>query len=171
MPVAKIYSYAEVKSAIDIANDHYYKQLLRVRSDVSNDDFGTAKVKNFQQTGSLGWTGKGSDVGHSNRHLKGAPELGKSTYATELDMVNCTLALLNSSAGQKSPQNLDTANPTGESDPDANRAIEQPVGGDWYGFPRGGTTKTKIKTAHCDIMKLGENTLWVHTTWPATFAT
>lgn len=36
--------------------------------------------------------------------------------------------------------------------------------GDWYGFDNG--TKEKVARACCQIMKLGADVLWVHTSYP-----
>jgi hypothetical protein len=169
MGVLKFYQYEEVKSAIDMANQHYYRQLLRVRSDVSNREFSQKKVKNSTTSGPLGWTGRGADVGHSFRHVEGTHEAGKSTYEDEYEAVMCTRELLNSAAGQKILGKLDAANATGEDNPGANFRIKTSIKGVYYGFPSTGGAKQRIASAVCEVMKLGVDTLWIHTTYPDKF--
>jgi hypothetical protein len=173
MPVKKFYEFADVKSAIDMANEHYYKQLLRVRSDVSNAEFAQKSVKNHPATGSgMAWTGKGGDVGHAFRHVQGTHLAGKSTYEDDYEMVMCTRELLNSSGGQAVLGQLDTDNPTGEAATGgAPPKIKGAIKGVYYGFPTNSTDKKKIASAVCVVMKLGESTLWIHTTYPNSFVT
>ncbi len=43
------------------------------------------------------------------------------------------------------------------------------VTGDWYGTDGAGGAKAKITKAACQVMKLGESVLWVHTSYPTRF--
>ena len=175
MGVKKLYEYAEVKSAIDMANEHYYKQFLRVRNDVSNKDFGKPSVKvprdaKGKAVNPMAWQGKGSDVGHAFRHVEGTAEPGKSTYQDEFEMVMCAREVLNSKVGQEKLGELDAANPKGdEAGMGENRKIVAKIVGCYYGFPTGSTDKKRIKSAVVEAMKLGNSTLWIHSTYPNKF--
>lgn len=177
MGVQKHYDYAEVKSAIDMANHHYYRTFLRVRSDVSNQDFGQARVRVPRDAANnpvnpLDWQGRGSDVGHAFRHVEGTAAAGKSTYEDQYEMVMCTREALNSSVGQTKLGDLDRDNPGGdESGMGANRKIVVPITGCYYGFPTGSTVKKRIRSVVVEVMKLGADTLWVHSTYPNRFET
>ena len=48
------------------------------------------------------------------------------------------------------------------------RKITENIAGNWYGDKGDGATK-KVERASCTIMKLGTNTLWVHTSYPTNF--
>jgi len=152
MGVAKTYTKADVKAAVDRANYNLFKQWRSVRSDLT--------AREFSQLG--------KDVGHTFRHVDGTAEAGKSTYENDETMLQVTMALLNSAQGQKMLKRLDTASPGGsfvEDNPE-NRKIEAAITGDWYGIPGAGGTKVKIAKAACQVMKLGESVLWVHTSYP-----
>jgi hypothetical protein len=83
-----------------------------------------------------------------------------------------TTELLNSAKGQAALGELDKANPTGdERGMEANRKIVAPVAGAYYGASGTGQPWKRIKTAVCEVMKLGESTIWVHTTYPMSFDT
>jgi hypothetical protein len=165
MGVKKFYDYPDVKAAMDRGNYHYYRALLMVRSDVSVSDWGKTKIKG---AGPGQWAGHGNDTGHVYRHVKGTEEAGKSTYEDEYEAVMCTRELLNGSAGQKALGDLDVM-PI--DDPQSNIRFKAPVVGAWYGFPSNSTTKKKIISAVCVIMKLGADTLWIHTSYPDKFQT
>jgi hypothetical protein len=169
--VHKTYSYEEVESAIDKADHQYLRKLVRVRSDVSVDDWGKKKVKS-DGSNPYAWRGTGSDVGHTFRHVKGTDVAGKSLYEDKRTAVLVTMELLNSAKGQQKLADLDSANPNGdEMGMDANRKIVSDVTGVHYGIPTGGGGKQRIRKAVCEIMKLGASTLWVHTTYPTRFDT
>ena len=171
MAVKKLYEFAEVKAAIDTANHHFYKQLLMVRSDVSNQEFSQKKVTTHPATAtSPAWTGRGSDTGHAFRHVDGTQEVGKSIYEDEFEMVMCTRELLNSAAGQKVLGQLDADYPSGDMDSSKPPPrIKGAITGSYYGFASGSTDKKRIKSAVCVVMKLGTSTLWIHTTYPDAF--
>jgi hypothetical protein len=171
MGVKKTYTYAEVESAIDTADEQYMRMFVRVRSDVSTSDFGKAKVKT-DGSNPYAWRGKGSDVGHTFRHVEGTEEAGKSTYEDKRTAVNVTMELLNSAKGQQKLGDLDLANPKGdETGMDENRKLVGAVTGVHYGYASNGGTKQRIRQAACQIMKIGADTLWVHTTYPTQFDT
>ncbi|MGV7210358.1 hypothetical protein ACLB1G_21200 [Oxalobacteraceae bacterium A2-2] len=152
--MAKIYTKADAKAAIDRADYNLFKQWRSVRSDLSARQFAAL----------------GNDVGHSYRHVDGTAERGKSTYENADVAAEVTMQLLNSKQGQKILKRLDKASPEGsfmEDNPD-NRRIEAVVTGDWYGKDENGT-KAKITKAACQVMKLGADVLWVHTTFPTAF--
>lgn len=158
MAVKKIYSLAEARSAIDIADNRYFKQIRSVRSDVTNDQFNSSMF--------------GNDVGHVFRHVEGTREFGKSTYFDKYTAVAVTQFLLNSATGQTALGELDSASPGGsfmERNP-ANRKIEADVTKiSCYGYTANGKYSRKISKAICYVMKLGESTLWVHTSYPCDF--
>jgi hypothetical protein len=92
------------------------------------------------------------------------------------------MQLLNCAQGKKMLNRLDQAAKRqaakGQTDPDypgsfvdndiPNRKIEADITGDWYGFDKG--VKKKIMRASCQTMKLGEDVLWIHTSYPCKFA-
>jgi hypothetical protein len=143
MPVRKHYTAAEVKSAMDTANGQYYRQLLR---------------------------GRGSDVGHALRHVPGTVPAGKNIYRDAATAVAVTLELLNSASGQAALGRLDGENPDGDGPGmEANRQIVAAVAGAHYGAAGTGQPWKKIATAACEVMKLGEDTLWIRSTYPSSF--
>jgi hypothetical protein len=155
MGVARQYAKADVKAAMDRANYNLFKQWRSVRSDLTASQFAA----------------QGKDVGHSFRHIDGTAEGGKSTYENEETALQVTMQLLNSAQGQKILKRLDRASPGGsfvEDDPE-NRKIDDAVTGDWYGSDGAGGAKAKITKAACQVMKLGESVLWVHTSYPTRF--
>ena len=155
MGVTRTYTKADAKAAMDRANYRLFKQWRSVRSDLT----------------ALQFAAQGNDVGHTFRHVDGTAEVGKSTYENEDIAAQVTMQLLNSANGQKMLKRLDTASPGGsfvEDDP-ANRKIEAAVDGDWYGTDGAGGAKAKITKAACQVMKLGESVLWVHTSYPTAF--
>jgi hypothetical protein len=177
MGVKKFYEYAEVKSAIDMANKNYYRKFLRVRNDVANKDWGKPSVKVARDAKGkaidpMAWQGKGSDTGHAFRHVEDTKESGKSTYQDEFEMVMCAREVLNSKVGQEKLGELDAANPLGdEVGMGENRKIVARIVGCYYGFPTGSSDKKRIKSAVVEVMKLGEGTLWIHSTYPNRFET
>lgn len=175
MPVQRYYTAAEVKSAIDMANAQYYRKLLRVRNDLTDRQLDKAKVKVARDPGGqplnpYEWRGKGSDVGHVFRHIDGTAPAGKSIYRDEATAVAVALELLNSPKGQAALGRLDGDNPAGdEFGMEANRRIVAPVTAAHYGAAGTGQPWKKIATAVCEVMKLGEDTLWIHSTYPGSF--
>ena len=155
MGVKKIYSKAETEACIDRADYKHFRQWRSVRSDVSNQTFGSAAFK--------------KDAGHTFRHVEGTAEPGKSTYADRDTAINVTMQLLNCAQGQKILGRLDKADPAGSfiENEIANRKIEAGITGDWYGLDNG--KKKKIARARCEIMRLGADVLWVHTSYPCEF--
>lgn len=158
MGVKKAYTLAEAQSAIDIADERYFKQIRSVRSDVTNEQFNSSMF--------------GNDVGHVFRHVEETRADGKSTYCDKATAVAVTRYLLNSAEGQAKLGELDAASPGGsfvESNP-AQRYIEANIAGEsFYGYTANGTHSRKIKRAICYVMKLGASTLWVHTSYPCQF--
>jgi hypothetical protein len=175
MPVRKIYTSAEVQSAIAMANNQYYRKLLRVRNDVTDAEFGTAKIKvprdaSGNPVDPYAWRGRGSDVGHAFRHVRRTAPPGKSVYQDDATAVAVTVELLNSATGQAKLAELDQENPAGdEQGMEANRRIVAPVTGAYYGARDHGQPLKKIRTAVCEVMKVGGSTLWIHTTYPSLF--
>ncbi|MBU3056891.1 hypothetical protein [Pseudomonas indica] len=177
MGVKKLYGMADVKSAIDMANNHYYRTFLRVRSDVSNEDFGQLRVRVPRDASNnpidpMAWQGRGSDVGHAFRHVQETATAGKSTYENEQEMLRCTCDALNSHTGQQKLGDLDNANPSGdEHGMGVNRKIVAPLRICSYGYPTGSTVKKRIRSVVVEVMKLGSDTLWIHSTYPNRFET
>ena len=154
MGVAKTYTKADVIAAIEQANERNLKQWRSV-STISNQEFS-------QLSG---------DVGHVFRHVAQTAASGKSTYDCEETCVMVTMQMLNSAKGQEKLKALDTASPSGshtESDP-ANRKVVCDITGAWYGCSAANTNPKKIKQAACEIIKLGESTLWIHSSYPTRF--
>lgn len=175
MGVTKLYTYNDVKAAIEIADRYFYRTKLRVRSDVSVEDWGKSKIKvprdsSGNPVNPLQWRGRGSDVGHSFRHVEGTAPAGKSTYRDYDTMIQVTMEVLNSAKGQAQLAKLDSLNPLGdEVGMEHNLRIQAPVTKTFYGFPSNSNTEKIIKTAVCEVMKLGASQLWIHSTYPKHF--
>ena len=177
MAVRKTYTQAEVKSAIDMADGSCYRHFLRVRNDLADAEYDAPKIRVERDASgapknAYEWRGRGSDVGHNFRHVDGTAPAGKSIYKDAHTAVAVTTELLNSAKGQAALGELDKANPAGdERGMEANRKIVAPVTGAYYGASGAGQPWKRIKTAVCEVMKLGESTIWVHTTYPTSFDT
>ncbi len=171
MPVKKIYNKADVKSAIDMANDHYFSHLLRVRNDVTNDQFNSTTAMG---TGEYDYKGRSSDVGHAFRHVTTTAPVGKSTFQDDDSMNKAVMFLLNSQTGQKELEALDAATADGGEKGYNGRSvitatISQSIQSlNIYGNTVDGTKK-KVKRAMCIVQKLGPDSLWVHTAYPTSF--
>jgi hypothetical protein len=171
MPVKKTYIKAEVKSAIDLSNQNYFAQFLRVRNDITNAQFNSTAASG---SGPYAYPGRGSDVGHVFRHVDGSAAGGKSTFEDEDTMHRAVMALLNSPGGQARLEALDQANPAGdETGYNGRSAMTETLSGsvqslNLYGNTQAGVKK-KIKRAMCIVQKLGASTLWVHTAYPTSF--
>jgi hypothetical protein len=171
MPVKKTYTKPEVKSAIDMANEHYFGQLLRVRNDVTNEQFNSTEAMG---SGEFDYKGRGSDVGHAFRHVSATAPQGKSTFQDDDSLHRAVMSLLNCATGQNELGTLDTATPQGGEKGYSGRAvitatISQSVASlNLYGNTQDGVRK-KVKRAMCIVQKLGPDTLWVHTAYPTSF--
>lgn len=171
MPVEKIYTKPEVKSAIDNANEHYFGQLLRVRNDVTNEQFSSTHAMG---SGEFDYKGRGSDVGHAFRHVTLTAPSGKSTFQDDDSLYRAVKSLLNSPDGQKELHALDLATPEGgEKSYQGRSVVTATLSGsvahlDLYGNTQAGVKK-KVKRAMCIVQKLGPDTLWVHTAYPTSF--
>jgi hypothetical protein len=156
MSVKKLYTKAETAACIDRADKKHFRQWRSVRSDVPNQTFDSAAFK--------------KEPGHTFRHVVGTAVPGKSTYADRDTAIDVTMELLNSAQGQNILARLDTADPEGSfvENNIANRRIVANITGNYYGFESSGTKK-KIRKATCEIMKLGADVLWVHTSYPSKF--
>jgi hypothetical protein len=173
MPLAIVYDYATVKAAIDRAEGHWFSSFITVYG-ATDYDWDVQEFKDKQ--GNVRFRKdifKGpreqisSDVGHTLRnHVKShqADEyIGeKSRYNDLYTCVSVTMELLNSAGGQIKLQSLDAG------DAGMDRKITENIAGNWYGDKGDGATK-KVERASCTIMKLGTNTLWVHTSYPTNF--
>lgn len=127
-----------------MADNQYMRMFLRVRSDVSDKDWGKKKVK-ADGSNPYAWRGTGADVGHNFRHVKGTEEADKSIYEDKRTAVLVTLELLNSDRGQEKLGDLDAANPVGdETGMYVNRKIVNRITGVYYGFPSTGGAKQRI---------------------------
>jgi hypothetical protein len=173
MPVARIYTKADAKSAIDTANNHFFGQLLRVRNDVTNAQFSSADAMG---TGEFDYKGSGSDVGHAFRHVTATAPDGKSTFADEDSLHAAVMYLLNCREGQSKLAALDVATPEGGEKSYDGRSvmtatISQSIASlNLYGNTVDGV-KQKAKRAMCIVQKLGPDSLWVHTAYPTSFVT
>lgn len=171
MPVARTYTKADAKSAIDTANDHFFGQFLRVRNDVTNAQFSSTDAMG---TGEFDYKGSGSDVGHAFRHVSATAPAGKSTFADNDSLHTAVAHLLNCRDGQTKLAELDVATPEGGEKGYAGRSvitatISQSIASlNLYGNTVGGA-RQKIKRAMCIVQKLGPDTLWVHTAYPTSF--
>lgn len=171
MPVKKIYTKSEVESAINMADSHYFAQLLRVRNDVTNEQFNST---NAMGSGEFDYKGRDSDVGHAFRHVTPTALEKKSTFQDKDSMHTAVMQLLNSKKGQEKLDELDSATPEGGEKSYRGRSVitatisESVEKLDLYGEDMNGLKK-KIKRAMCIVQKLGPDSLWVHTAYPTSF--
>ncbi len=179
MPVAttgsgarKVYTEADAKAAVDIANQNYYNQMIRVRSDVTNDQFNSLTP---QGTHGSAYRGTGIDVGHTSRHVVGTGTAGKSKFADDTTLHRAVAALLNSADGYAALLRLDNSNAGGDESAFSGKfinweTIEADIRGkNLIGTKQYGHGRFKIRSAICLIQKIGADTLWVYTAYPNRF--
>lgn len=173
MPLAKVYDYALVKAAIDRSEGHHFSSFSTVYGATEYDwDVQEFKDKSgavrFRKEVFKGPAEQvSSDVGHTLRnHVKSkqaAEYVGsKSRYNDLFTCVSVTMELLNSAAGQSKLQSLDAGGGA------VDRKIVDNLTGNWYGDKGDGVAK-KIERATCTVMRLGPDTLWIHTSYPTHF--
>jgi hypothetical protein len=172
MPLAKTYDYAAVKAAIELAEGHLFSSFNSIYG-ATEYDWSVQEFKD--KTGAVRFRKEifngpaesvSSDVGHTLRnHVKSkqATEyIGKkSTYNDLFTCINVTKELLNSTSGQQKLQDLDNGGAVDR------KIVDNPVGA-WYGDKGDGMTK-RIERATCTVMRLGPDTLWIHTSYPTHF--
>jgi hypothetical protein len=178
MPLKRKYTKADVQEAIDRAEKHRFSSYTTVWG--GNDShFKDVPIINTK-TGVLIKTitkyapgdeaeTVSDDVGHTKRnHVKGCQEAGyvgkKSRYSTLEDCLEATTEGLNSEQGQKALEAMDG---------DAtirDRKIRAGMAGNWYG-DAGDDVKKKINDITMIVMRLGGETLWIHTSYPTGFVT
>ena len=172
MPVNKIYDIETVRSLIDRANHMHINQLKLVRNDVSNKQFSQTKTKSKHRNQTIpeAYRYPGArDVGHVFRHVDGTHEAGKSTYADADTAANVTCQILNSTEGQRALGQFD-----GEGRnlyDNTTKRVTSNISGDWYSKSGGSPIKRKISQARCELMKLGDDILWIHSSYPVVFQT
>ena len=177
MALARTYTTAEVKAAIDLAEGHKFSSFTMVWG--GNDShYQSVEIKdksgNVIKTLSKYKPGDeaekiSDDVGHTLRnHVNGHQAqqyVGtKSRYDDLPTCLGATCEALNSVKGQQSLQLMD-------GDPSIrDRKIRVDVTGTWYGDSSDGVKK-KIKDVTVIVMRLGTDTLWIHTSYPTGFIT
>jgi hypothetical protein len=173
MPLQKIYDAASVKAAIERAEGHHFSSFSSVYG-ATDYDWGVQEFRD--KKGVVRHTRpvfKGpkeavsADVGHTLRnHVKGKQASNyvgeKSRYNDLFTCIQATRELLNSPTGQAKLKELDGDNVN------VDRKIQADLAGHWYGDNSDGSTK-KITRATCIVMKLGPDTLWIHTSYPTKF--
>ena len=179
MGVKQFYDFADVKAAMDRSEGQYI-HLFRQVWGATDYDWRDVEIRNKQ--GDLVKTlskyvgpkepASNAEPGHTfekhvglNREeqwMKG-PD-ARSFYANDFTAVKVTQLLLNGDKGQKALGELDAGTAT-------DRKIVDEIPGDHYGGNPGdtGVSLRKIVKATCCIMKLGDSTLWVHTSYPSRF--
>ncbi|HEV2319440.1 MAG TPA: hypothetical protein VGV18_06805 [Verrucomicrobiae bacterium] len=177
MPLKRKYTKADVQAAIDLAEGHRFSSFTTVwggnDSHYQNVDIINPKTKLKIKTLSkyappANEAEKVSDdVGHTKRnHVKGsqgAEYAGKkSRYASIEDCLQATTEALNSEQGQKALGMMDDDPAIRE------RKIRVATSGDWYGDAGDGASK-KINDVTVILMRLGDETLWIHTSYPTGF--
>ena len=109
------------------------------------------------------------DTGHTLRNHVGGSQAAeyigkKSRFADLTACLGATAEVLNSSKGQSALQAMDD-------DPSIrDRKIRADVTGSWYG-DAGDDVAKKIKDVTMIVMRLGTDTLWLHTSYPTGFVT
>lgn len=172
MPLVRLYDYATVKAAIDRAEGHHFSSFTMVYGatdydwEVKEHKDKQGVVRHRQEVFKGPKEQVSSDVGHTLRnHVKGKQTSSyvgsKSRYNDLFTCISVTVELLNSVSGQEKLQSLD-----------AGGAVDRKIVGNptgvWYGDKGDGVTR-KIERATCTVMKLGTNTLWIHTSYPTHF--
>jgi hypothetical protein len=177
MPLKRTYTKADVKAAIDLAEGHKFSSFTTVWGgndshyqdvDIINRKTGE-KIKTISKYAPpANETEKVSDdTGHTFRnHVKGkqgAEYVGqKSRYATLEDCLQATTEAVNSAEGQKALEAMDTDGSL------PFRKIRVTMSGSWYG-DAGDDVNKKINDVTVILMHLGDNTLWIHTSYPTGF--
>ena len=179
MPLTKTYTIADVKAAIDLAEGHKFSSFSMVWG--GNDSHYQNKDIVNPKTGVLIKTVTkyqpppdeaekiSDDTGHTLRnHVKGhqaAQYVGaKSRYEDLPTCLGATAEALNSDKGQQALQAMDADLALRD------RKIRVDVTGAWYGDASDGVKK-KIKDVTVIFMRLGTDTLWIHTSYPTGFVT
>jgi hypothetical protein len=175
--VSKTYSTADVKAAIDLAEGHRYSSFTMVWG--GNDSHFQPQVITNKKTGEVIKTiykyqpppdeaeKVSGDEAHTLRnHVKGhqAPEYEgkKSRYDDLQTCLEATREALNSSKVQEELGKMDADQSITE------RKISTGVAGNYYG-DGGDDVKKKIEWVTIIVMRLGTDTLWIHTSYPTSF--
>lgn len=180
MGVKRFYDFADVKAAFDRSEGQYIHLFRQVWGAT---DYDWAEKKVFNRSGVLVKTlpqykgpkeptskaepghtfEKHVGLGRDTQWMKGAE--ARSFYASEFTAIKVTQHLLNGSKGQAALQDLDSGAAS-------DRKIIDSAPDAFYGGNPGdtGSSLRKIERATCCIMKLGDSTLWIHTSYPSRFA-
>jgi hypothetical protein len=178
--VKQYYEFADIKAAFDRSEGQYIHLFRQVWGATQYDwtekqvfDKSGKLVKALPQyKGPKEPTSK-ADPGHTfEKHvglsrepqwMKGSE--ARSFYANEFTAIKVTQLLLNGSRGQAALRDLDSGAAT-------DRKIVDTVPAAFYGGNPGdtGASLRKIGAATCCIMKLGDSTLWIHTSYPSKFS-
>lgn len=172
MPVSKQYDLETVKALIERANHSHINHYKLVRNDISNRDFNRAKIKTRDRNQSIPEEYRypgARDVGHVFRHVDGTEVDGKSTYADLETAANVTLQILNSPSGQQALAALDGE--ARELYDNTTKRVTASITGNWYGKSGDSDTSQKISRARCELMTLGGDILWIHSSYPIQFQT
>jgi hypothetical protein len=175
MALARVYTTVDVQAALDLAEGHKFSSFSMVWG---GNDSHFKTVEHKDKTGAVrAVTQKyqpgpeaetvSDDEGHTKRnHVKGfqgsAYEGQKSRFDDLPTCLAATAEVLNSAKGQAVLQAMDA---------DASirdRKIRADVTGDWYG-DKGDGVKKKIADVTVIVMRLGSDTLWLHTSYPTGF--
>lgn len=177
MALKRKYTKADVQEAIDRAEGHRFSSYVTVwggndshyqNVDIINTKTGV-KIKTITKYAPPADEAEkvSDDVGHTKRnHVKGCQEAEyvgkKSRYATLEDCLQATTEALNSDQGQKALEAMDG---------DAtirDRKMRVGMTGNWYGDAGDDVTK-KINDVTVIAMRLGGETIWIHTSYPTGF--
>jgi len=177
VPLKKTYTKVDVQAALDLAEGHKFSSFQSVWG---GNDSHYVRKEHRDKSGTLRKVTENhvpgdererisSDEAHTKRnHVKGFQEPqyvgNKSRYADLLTCLEATAEVLNSPKGQAALQEMDDDSTIRE------KKINGDVVGAWYGDKGDGIAK-KIKHISLIIMRLGEDTLWLHTSYPKEFIT
>jgi hypothetical protein len=177
MPLKRRYTKAEIKAAIDLAEGHRFSSFSMVWG--GNDShYKNVDIINSKTNVKIKTITKyappeaevekvSDDTGHTLRnHVKGHQEASyvghKSRYDSLEDCMQATAEAVNSAKGQAALEAMD-------GDPAVrDKKIRVDLAGDWYG-DAGDGVKKKINDVTVILMRLGDATLWVHTSYPTGF--
>ena len=177
MALKKSYTKIDVQAALDLAEGHRFSSFVTVwggndshfQTREHRDREGKLRATTTVYAPGLEAEKVSDDVGHTKRnHVKGHQEteyVGTKSCFDDLNTcLGATTEVLNSVKGQTALQEMDDDTSIRD------RKIRCDLTGDWYG-DAGDGVKKKIRDVTVIVMRLGTDTLWLHTSYPTGFVT
>ncbi len=175
MALKKTYTKIDVQAALDLAEGHKFSSFTSIwggndshfKTKEHKDKEGKVRATTTVYAPGAEAEKISDDVGHTKRnHVKGHQESAYVGTKSRFDDLNAclgaTVEVLNSVKGQTALQSMD------DDEAIRDRKIRCDLTGDWYG-DAGDGVKKKIKDVTLIVMRLGTDTLWLHTSYPTGF--